>query len=80
MKELNKEGKEYVLKLMKQELIDAINKMTIDDLRAEEIKESYGESLRIGLMLRNEHIFTLEGIELLNNISPENILLYNILN
>jgi hypothetical protein len=80
MKELNKEGKEYVLKLMKQELIDAINKMTIDDLRAEEIKESYGEGLRIGLMLRNEHIFTLEGIELLNNISPENILLYNILN
>jgi hypothetical protein len=80
MEQLNNKAKQFLLDEMKQELIDAINKMTIDDLRTEEMKESYGEGLRVGIMLRNENLLTPEGIELLNDISPENILLYNIIN
>jgi hypothetical protein len=80
MKKLNTNAKQFLLDKMKQELIDAINKMTIDDLRTEEMKESYGEGLRVGLMLRNEHMLTPDGITLLNDLTPESILLYNIIN
>ena len=82
MEKLNNKAKEYLLKVMQQELIDFINKMTIDDLKTEERYkyESFEKELRVGLMLRNEHMLTPEGIELLNNISPENILLYKIIN
>jgi hypothetical protein len=80
MEQLNNKAKQFLLDEMKQELIDAINKMTIDDLRTEEMKESYGEGLRVGIMLRNEHMLTPDGITLLNDLTPESILLYNIIN
>jgi hypothetical protein len=80
MEQLNNKAKQFLLDEIKQELIDAINKMTIDDLRTEEMKESYGEGLRVGIMLRNEHMLTPDGITLLNDLTPESILLYNIIN
>ena len=68
MEELSNKGKEFILKQMKEELIEAITNLTISDIKSETIDYGYGDELMVGLMIRTQHTLTPEGIEFLNNL------------
>ena len=68
MEQLSYNAKRLILDQMKEQLINHINHMTVDDLRVEEINETFLKGIRVGLIVRNENIFSNDDYFILSSI------------